>query len=227
MTNLPPSHDEGPPEFMAILGLLPPYSLDDVRAAYRAKARDAHPDRGGSKTEFLKLHEAHERALEYVRFTGDRRKWIAVQVECHLRQQEVVVEVQRLGGQTQLEELDWMKHSVGDFAHLASRLRVIGLQRTAADDSFLTFLAAKPPRVPYLIELNLANTRITDKGLQALEGFDLLRRLDLSGTRVTATGVASVLRSLPSLAWMNLTGSGVGWLSRIRLQARLRRRESK
>jgi hypothetical protein len=213
-------------EFMATLGLLPPYTIADVNAAYRARAMNAHPDRGGSIADFLKLHEAHERAIEHVNFIGDRRKWIANQVECLLRQQEVVAEVDRLGGNTEFEEMERMKHSVGDFAQLAVRLRVIRLQNSAADDGFLIFLAEKPPRAPFLLELSVAGTRITDKGLRRLTGFDLLRRLDLSGTRVTGRVVEATVESLPSVEWIGLTGVRVGWLSRWRLRSQLRERQA-
>jgi hypothetical protein len=224
MTKLPSGDNTGQPEFMTILGLRPPYTLEDIRAAYRAKAMDAHPDRGGSIANFLQIHEAHERALEYVHFIGDRRKWIADQVDAHLRQQEVVAEVKRLGGETKFEEMVGMKHSVGDFALLADRLRVIRLQDTAADDSFLAFLTEKPPRVPYLLEMNLAGTRITDKGLHALSGCDLLRRLDLSGTRVTERGIQAAVNSMPSLEWINVVNTALGWMARWHLRARLRKR---
>ena len=50
----------------AILGLLPPYSLDDVKFAYRGKALETHPDRGGTMDDFLKVREAYERAVEFV-----------------------------------------------------------------------------------------------------------------------------------------------------------------
>jgi hypothetical protein len=220
------SKDTGRPEFMAILGLLPPYTLHDVKAAYRAKAMDTHPDRGGASADFIKIHEAYKQAVEFVEFTGDRRKWIADQVECHLRQQEAAAEVARLGGQTEFEEVDWMKNYVGDFVALADRLRVIRLPNTAADDAFLTFLAGQPPRAPYLTELNLAGARITDKGLPALAAFDQLRRLDLSGTKVTNRGFQAVVKSLPALEWVGLAGSGVGWLARWRLRTTLRGREA-
>src|SRR5262249_8332230 len=160
-------------------------TLEDVKSAYRDKVWHAHPDRGGATTDFLKIQEAYEQAVEYVAFCGDRRKWIAVQVECHLRQREAAAEVERLGGQVEFEEIDWLKRSVGDFALLADRLRVIRLRNAAADDAFMTFLAEQPPRTPYLTELDLAGSRVTDKGLQALAGLGLLRRLDLSGTKVT------------------------------------------
>ncbi len=214
------------PEFMATLGLLPPYTFSDVKAAYRAKAMETHPDRGGASADFIKIHEAYRRALEYVEFTGDRRRWIAGQVEQHLRQQEVVAEVERLGGRTEFEEVAWLRQHVGDFAQLADRLRVIRLQNTAADDAFLTFLSEEPSRVPYLTELNLAGTRITDKGLLALAGSEQLQRLDLSGTRITDRGFQAAVRSLPALEWVGVAGSGVGWLARWRLRGMLRGRKA-
>ena len=37
---------------MVTLGLLPPYTLEDIRAAYREKAKTLHPDRGGTPADF-------------------------------------------------------------------------------------------------------------------------------------------------------------------------------
>lgn len=226
MKTAPFRNDPGRPEFMATLGLLPPYTLHDVKAAYRIKALETHPDRGGAPADFMKIHEAYKQATEFVQISGDRRGWIADQVETHLRQQEVTAEVQRLGGQTEFEETDWLKHYVGDFAQLADRLRVIQLEDTAADDAFLYLLAEQPPRAPYLTELSLAGTRITDKGLEALTGLELLRRLDLSRTKVTNRGVQAIVRSLPALEWVGMAGLRVGWFSRWRLRALLRGREA-
>jgi hypothetical protein len=226
MTKSPLLDDKGRPEFMVLLGLLPPYALSDVKSAYRVKAMETHPDRGGSRDDFIKIHEAYKQAMEYVQVTGDRRRWIADHVEVHLRQQEVAAEIKRLGGRAEFEEVEWLKPHVGDFIILADRLRGIQLQNTAADDTFLNLLAGEPSRVPYLTELNLAGTRITDQGLQALKSLELLRRLDLSGTRVTNRGFQSVVRSLASLEWVGMDGTGIGWLARWRLRGLLRGRQA-
>jgi len=214
------------PEFMTILGLLPPYALDDVKFAYRAKALETHPDRGGTMGDFLKVQEAYERAVEFVAYCGDRRKWIADHVETYLRQREAAAKVERLGGQVEFEEVDWLKQSVGDFAVLVERLRVIRLRNTAADDALMNFLAEQPSRTPYLIELDLADTRISDKGLQALTGVRLLQRLDLSGTRVTWRGLWATVKELPSLEEVGLAGTAIGWLSRWRLDMLVRKRKA-
>jgi hypothetical protein len=214
-TNSPP----GRPEFMAVLGLLPPYTLEDVKAAYRVKVLEAHPDRGGDAAAFGKIEEAYERAIEYVSFRGDRRGWIAGQVQPYLRQQEVATEVERRGGQAQCEQTDWLKRSFGDgFAMLAERLRVIRLRGPGADDAFLTYLGEEPKRTPYLIELDLAGSQVTDQGLPGLANFEVLKRLNLTGTAVTETGLRAVLGTLPALKWLNLADTGVGWLSRWRLR---------
>lgn len=47
----------------ALLGLTSRASVDEVKSAYRRRALEAHPDRGGSATEFRALHAAYEEAL--------------------------------------------------------------------------------------------------------------------------------------------------------------------
>src|SRR5947207_14567770 len=113
-------------DFMETLGLLPPYTPEDVRMAYRERAKQAHPDRGGSVDDFLKLQAAYDRAVEYVKFSADRRGWLAAQVERYTEQEGVLAEVRRCGGQVKIEELDWLKRSIGEgFATLTERLRGI------------------------------------------------------------------------------------------------------
>jgi hypothetical protein len=204
---------------MAVLGLLPPYTLEDVKAAYRVKVLEAHPDRGGDVAEFYKIEEAYIQAIEYVNFRGDRHGWIAGQVEPYLRQQEVAAEVEKRGGQAEYEQTDWLKRSFGDgFAMLAERLRVIRLHGIGADDAFLKYLGEMPKKTPYLIELDLAGGRITDQGLPGLAHFEVLKRLNLAGTAVSEDGLRTVLETLSSLQWLNLANTGVGWLSRWRLR---------
>jgi hypothetical protein len=62
--------------------------------------------------------------------------------------------------------------------------------------------------------------------LHTLTGLELLRRLDLSRTKVTNRRVQAAIRSLPALEWVGVAGLRVGWLSRWRLRALLRGREA-
>ena len=69
------------PAFAVTLGLLPPYSMDDVKRAYRDKVKDAHPDRGGDRETFDRIQKAFEEAAEYLKFRQDRRLWIAARMD--------------------------------------------------------------------------------------------------------------------------------------------------
>jgi ribosome-binding protein aMBF1 (putative translation factor) len=51
-------------EAYEILGVEPGASQEDIEAAYRERAKEAHPDTGGSKQEFLEVQEAYETLSE-------------------------------------------------------------------------------------------------------------------------------------------------------------------
>lgn len=51
-------------EARAILGLSPGAGPTEIRAAYRAKMRQAHPDRGGTHNEAARLAAARDRLLK-------------------------------------------------------------------------------------------------------------------------------------------------------------------
>lgn len=57
-------------EDAAVLGLAHPFTAKDVRAAFRRKAREAHPDTGGSVDAFVAPKASHDRLLEVL--TGSR-----------------------------------------------------------------------------------------------------------------------------------------------------------
>jgi hypothetical protein len=201
------------PDFMAHLGLLPPYAADDVHKAYKAKALKAHPDRGGSKDDFLKLQDAYEQAQEYVRFSEGRRHWLANQVEPYLRQQEIIQEVENRSGKVQVEKVDWMQRSFGDFATLAERLREIDLRDSTNSDEFLQFLGTNSQHLRFLTRLDLSGSDVTDAGLIQLQHLRGLQRLNLSRTRISAAGLA-VLHALSDLEWLNVGGTAIGWFGR-------------
>ena len=53
--------DRPRPEDYRVLGLEPGASRDEVKAAYREKARELHPDRGGDADAFSRVNEAYQR----------------------------------------------------------------------------------------------------------------------------------------------------------------------
>ncbi|HVC95827.1 MAG TPA: J domain-containing protein [Pirellulales bacterium] len=186
------------PAFMAVLGVLPPYELTDVREAFRAKVFVAHPDRGGDPADFIRLKEAYDQAVEYATFHGSRRAWIAAKVEQHLQREEVVAEVLGRGGRVEVERFAWMEKSWGDgFPLLAERLRHVFVRDMLDGDKFLAFLADH--RLLYLVGLDVAGSRVSSEGLRHLVGYELLRWLDVSGTDVDCPALRSLLNCLPVL----------------------------
>jgi hypothetical protein len=194
------------PEFMVFLELLPPYNLDDVHKAYKARARALHPDHGGAPADFLKLQENYEQAQQYVKFQEGRRHWLATQVEPYLHQQEIVAEIERRGGR--------------DFATLAERLRGIRLRDSGDGDAFLKYLADKASQLRYLRYLDLAGSAVSDEGVAYLAGLRELARINLAGTRVTGEGLKT-LTVLTQLEWINVAGVSIGWWTRLQLRRRL------
>merc|ERR1719247_1064309 len=49
-------------DWAAVLGVSPQARFAEVRAAYRARVRQAHPDKGGSNAEFQRIKEAFDAA---------------------------------------------------------------------------------------------------------------------------------------------------------------------
>lgn len=58
--------DAATPEWAALLGLSLPFTEADLAAAWKAKAFDAHPDRGGSHDAFVALGRARDAAIAYL-----------------------------------------------------------------------------------------------------------------------------------------------------------------
>lgn len=204
------------PPFMAVLGLLPPLEMEDVKAAYKAKALEHHPDRGGNPAQFIRVKDAYQQALEFVAFQGSRREWIAARVEPYLEQEAVIAEVLRRGGRVELERFAWMEKSWGDgFPLLAERLRHIYVRNMDDGDDFLEFLEAHRP--PYLMGLDLSGSRITRNGLERLAGSEVMRWLDLSGTGIQRADLESLLSGLSVLERLNVRRTRLGMLGRWRL----------
>src|SRR5262249_42577971 len=144
-------------------------------------------------------------------------QWLAGQVERYVAQERVVNEVRRLGGMTEVEELDWIKQSFGDFAVVAEMLRGIRLRDGAEGDAFLKYLAEHAAALAYLLWLDVSGSRISDQGVWQLQALKTLRRLDVSGTPISEKALR-VVKRLPDLEELNLAGTSIGWWTRWRLR---------
>lgn len=50
---------------LSVLGLSEPLTLDKIKKAYRRKAIETHPDKGGDREEFIKINEAYKALTAY------------------------------------------------------------------------------------------------------------------------------------------------------------------
>jgi hypothetical protein len=209
--------EEQRPPFMVTLGLLPPYTLQDIHAAYREKSKTVHPDRGGTAAEFQTLREAYERAQDYLKHRLDRRSWLASRVERYVEQNVVADEVRRRGGAVDMQQIDWIKQSFGDFALLTEMLRTIRLRNLSDGDSFLSYLAEHAPTLEYLLWLDVSGSTISDEAVWKLQTIPTLRGLDLSGTPISEKALA-VVKGLPNLESLHIADTSISWWARWRLR---------
>jgi hypothetical protein len=203
---------------MEALGLLPPYTVADVKKAYRDKARQVHPDGGGDADEFKALHAAYQRALDHAGFQESRRGWLGDRVERYAQRMQLTAAIEEAGGTCELERADSYLYEYGaDFADVMRQLVAVGLTGPSIVDASLDWLRQETAVLTEVRSLDLGRSRVTDDGLPLIAALQGLRSLDLRGTPVSAAGMA-VLQALPQLEWVHLGGSRVGLLARRRLQ---------
>lgn len=205
---------------MRKLELLPPYSEQDVKRAYREQAKHAHPDAGGSPEDFVELHDAYERALDLVTFQGSRRNWIGQRVDLFLARSQLVEQIKAAGGYCQLQPPDAYLQDYGpDFAHILCQLSAVHLTGKTVGDEMLKDLAASPAAAEIQF-LDLSESRITDAGLGRLAELRL-GGLDLRSTRISLRGLAQ-LKYLHELEWLHAGKTRIGFWGRRRLRRQFR-----
>jgi hypothetical protein len=212
------------PDFMATLGLMPPYAIEDVKQAYRDKVKDAHPDRGGSIAAFNEIQQAFERATAYLEFRGDRRSWIAGKMGRYAELQRAIERLERYGATVTAFAPAWLEQSFGDFAQLTETVKTIRLEGPADGDALIGLLIADLPSFREVESLALPNCSVSDQSVLGLAALQQLKHLDLSGTPVTAL-ILDLIDQIESLETLNLDGTNVGWLAKRSAKARLRRRQ--
>jgi hypothetical protein len=209
---------EARPEFLVVLSLIPPCTVEDVKQAFFAKAKTAHPDIGGDPAEFRKLQEAYERATEWAKFRASRIAWLGNWVEKYAEQEQLTAEIQQRGGKVRVEGVDWLRRSFGDdFSQVAAKIFGIELTGPAIDDATLSWLGSFRTLLTSLRSINLTRSAITDAGAQHLAAFPTLREVDLSETKVSGDALI-VLERLPELEWLGLKNSNVGMIARMKLK---------
>ena len=210
-------------ECMVTLGLSPPYTLEDVKAAYYSKARRLHPDHGGSAESFRQLHDAFEQAQEYVAFRGNRRGWIAGKVDGYVSLLAAVERVEAIRASTISTNSAWLVDSIGDFAQLTETVSCVRLVDSPSGDELVQVLLEELPVLNSITAIEMPGCRVSDNAVLRLVAYRGLRRLDLSRTPVTSRALG-IVDALPHLTFLALEGSAVGWWARWRAERRVRSR---
>ena len=216
------SHDPRP-DFMVTLGLAPPYAIEDVKQAYREKARATHPDRGGSTASFAAVHEAFERAQAYLEFRQDRRGWIASKMARYADLQEAIAQLEQLGAEVTAYAPEWLEQSYGDFAQLTEHVTKIRLADSPAPTPFIDAMVEHYASLRELHTLELPGCRLTDDDVLHLSVFQQLRKLDLSRTPITKQALAVVV-AIESLRELKLDDTNIGWWAKRGVASQLSRR---
>ncbi len=204
-------------EFLETLGLSLPISEEDVQQAFLERVKSVHPDRGGTVEEFRRLERAYKQALQYARFRQGRRQWLRMVVDRYIHREKIIEEVKRLGGNVELEHVEWIKDDIGeDFAQMTERIIAIRVHGSSVDDRFIGTLQQHRMALDGLSELDLSSTAVTNEGVVQLGAFAYLRRLDLRDTSIDNTAL-TVLNSLRELEWLGLDGTQVNLLGRLML----------
>lgn len=199
--------------FLERLGLSLPVTPEDVRQAYREKAKQTHPDRGGESAQFKALQAAFDEALQFAQQNGKRLPWIGLQMPLYVAQREIVRLVEAWGGEVEVQHLEWLEETVGeDFTAIADRMVEINLTGCDVGDAELLTVAEQSDGLKYLEVLRVANTRVGDAGILKVTAASNLRYLDLRGTRVSQT-LRKRLATLPQMNRVEGVGGWLEWLS--------------
>ena len=217
-------HDHDPrPHVLVTLRLAPPSAIEDVKQAYREKARATHPDRGGSAAAFAAVHEAFERAQAYLEFRQDRRSWIAGKMARYAALQEAIAQLEKLGAEVTAYAPEWLEQSYGDFAQLTEHVTKIRLVNSPNPRPFVEALVDHYPSLRELNTLDLSGSSLDDDLVLQLSIFQQLRFLDLSRTSITKRAL-SIVDAIDSLRELNLEGADVGWWAKRGVAAQLAKR---
>ena len=211
------------PEFMAILGLLPPYTMEDVKGAYRDKAQTAHPDYGGNVAEFRRIQAAYEEAQRYVVFRSDKRAWIAAQMERYAAQEQLEQQLRELGAEVEHQEADWLQRSYGDFAQLTATIETVRLHDSPQGNRVIQLLVDNHTLVGSLKRLELVRCQLTEDAVLSLSCLQLLEQLDLRHNRLNAQ-VVPLAAAIPNLMEFATEGNSLGLWGRWKLARLLRQR---
>jgi hypothetical protein len=209
---------------MAKLGLLPPYTPEDVEQAYLAKVKAIRPSEADDRIAFYEIQHAYEQAREYVKFHGDRRGWIAKRMEEYVALQDVAARLRQMGAEIETDAIDWLEQSIGDFAELTEMIVGIRLRGVANADDVILYMVNQHQRLLGLRRFDLSGSNVSDASVRQLSVFRRLAEIDLSRTPITWESL-HVVAWLPELETVHVEGTRLNLLTRWKLSRQLRRKK--
>ena len=211
------------PEYMELLGLSPPYAMEDVKKAYLDRVMQVHPDHGGSREEFAKIQDAFDQASKHLEIRVDRREWIAEQVDSYVVMQDVVQILDRLGAEVTTNALDWLEQSFGEFAQLTETILAVRLENSNDGDALIEVLVQDPSILIGMTRIEVPGCSVSDASVIKLGKIKNLQQIDLSRTPVTKECLV-LIDQLPELRELRVEKTKVGWWQRRKANAVLKQR---
>lgn len=216
-----PDHEslENRPEFMKVLGLLPPYAVEDVDTAYSEKLDRLQQEGTSGELARTALKAAYDSALDFARFRESRRGWMGDHIARYTARQAVTDQILESGGRFILQDASRYLWLYGpDFAEIMRQLVFVELTGPGITDASLAALSDE--QVGYeIVVLTLRDSAISDAGIADISHLQRLRCLDLGNTPITGKSFRT-LCSFPHLEWIQLHGTGIGFWTRHRLRSR-------
>ncbi len=209
-------HQRRPP-CMVRLRLMPPYTLEDVKQAYRQEAKTAHPDAGGSQSAFNDLQTVYEQAQEFVEFYGDRRHWIGKLTERYIRQCECTGALEEFGAKIELDQENWRREAMEDFSVLTQIIIGIRWNREHSTQELFSILERYDNCLTKLRLLDLTGSDYSDRHSEELLRLERLVRIDLRETQASLRTIRP-LCELPNLEVINLRRCRVSWVQTLNLR---------
>src|SRR5262249_59117398 len=107
------------------------------------------------------LQEAYRQAQQYIERSLLNRDWLARHVEPYVRQQELVDEIRRRGGEPRIEKIGWAQTSLGDYAALLERICALDLHGMSDADGLFDSLTRCAEDLQAVTESDLAGSELT------------------------------------------------------------------
>jgi hypothetical protein len=145
--------------------------------------------------------------------------WLADEVELYRKQEAWIALLRDYGAIVALEQNRLLARSWGeDFSRLRDRVVSIRLHGPAITDDVIGMLIRDGRLLGHLRILDLASSKVTDRGLGDLPALAGLQSLILCDTAVGGRGLLKAVGRMPDLRLADLRNTSLRWTTLVRLR---------